>query len=1427
MLAHLASAAETYAETDATAAIIKLRQFGELLVTTVSEKLDIALDGLSSQHDRLITLGSSGHLPRSIADSLHRLRKAGNNAVHHQIGTVSDAHALMEQAFVLARWFRANHAPWLSEPPEAYVSKLPVRNDSELVEQLRQELDALRELMHAREDQAAPLTALGLAEEMERLLAPHRERYESQVGELQATITRLTAEATARASTAPLCPITGCGSLMEEEVSKKSIPAKGIEPGTPLWRCRRFPACRGWRMRTAPTAEVPKPASSVNRKGSHTTRRSAWTEYGMRNGWKVRYINCGARLRAFNVAQLLSREDQRALSQSAIFTTEDLGDPVDEAAQLTAFLLRRILARGLLPPIDPRIEAVILEQTELNRHADPPYLPGDIVGTLRRAAGLPSAEQLTNAVRFRQAFAPCSTMQQGDGTSLMTPIETTFYSNVLPGLIGSRAHWCHPQASLDAVGRSADGGQRRVDFLLASPDRCTAIEIDDRRHASARAVDRDRDSTLAAAGIGVVRVSAETLMHESWSDAEGVLGRPIAQPVIDKDAKQLIWAPVVAHRIAMAMAAAVENGWLRDDVWELVLDEPCDIGVAAISSAMEIIAALSAVWDASLRPALVHVWCADGTHTLKLEAEGRYSLDAPGSAPNEPSACAVSITVEPFCGPFHLLPAVRGRQIVCRSTYLPVDLIDDQVPGGARPSANSAQIPDWALTRLLQAIFGKNAFLQSQEEAVRRLLGGGDTAVLLPTGAGKSMIYQLAGLLMSGLTLIVDPIVALIEDQVDGLSRQGIDRTLGITAADRRAGTTDAKLARIEAGDALFVFVAPERLQQKRFRDALRVMTMSTPVSLIVVDEAHCVSEWGHDFRTSYLDIGRVLRDVCADPTGRPPPLLALTGTASRAVLKDMLIELSVDRGDPAVIITPSEFDRPELRYQVQEAEDDDVLPRLVGIVQAMPSMFREARVPKGLKEFCKPRGRASACGIVFCQTVGGERGVATVESTLGTALQVRTGIYAGKAPKGVQGFDELKRRNAHDFKENQLTLLVATKSYGMGIDKPNVRYIVHVGLPSSIEAYYQETGRAGRDKQEAVCVILQYPKARETLDYFHGQTFRGAELEVQEIADLLRLLPLGDRDKVIPVPFKGAQDELQRERALHRLKLLGVIRDYTVDWGGKKYEVKVRARDIDRIDQEFAGFVRRYQPGRVPGFEAMMRAHAPGDLSARIIHRATMLVDYVYETIVAARERAVEEMDLVARQGNTDAVIRDRILRYLALGRVAQDVEAIMEKEHFSFADWLPLLSGMETLEDAREWRGVAVRMLESDPDNPGLLLGRSLAEAAVANGDVHVFSRNLERALAKAHGDYSVSPDELAEVLVWVAAWLRPRQGAWAGMLSIITERAMGDAATPVLQPLEAEVLFGTNVHESELAVVMSRRLTRTTRRVRAISRRFEVTS
>jgi ATP-dependent DNA helicase RecQ len=275
---------------------------------------------------------------------------------------------------------------------------------------------------------------------------------------------------------------------------------------------------------------------------------------------------------------------------------------------------------------------------------------------------------------------------------------------------------------------------------------------------------------------------------------------------------------------------------------------------------------------------------------------------------------------------------------------------------------------------------------------------------------------------------------------------------------------------------------------------------------------------------------------------------------------------------------------------------------------------------------------------------------------------------------------------------------------------------------------------------------------------------------------------------------------------------MLGVIADYLVGWGSGAFEIRLNPIDVAQVDQRLLAYVRRTQPGRVRAFERELEQDKTTDLRARIVADARRLITFIYETVVLARQRALEEMFRLAEDANGDQQIRDRILRYLELGKVATELEQLVDTEPFSFEAWTDLFIQLDTVDDAREWRGATARFLESSPDHPGLLAGRALAEAAAPGGDLSVFTSNLVTAAESARGRYSASDADVLEFTEWVLEWLHERRPGWSAAGFLVGERILGAGHLDYLEPQERLVIADRRSPAADaLAIVSARRIAR----------------
>ena len=338
----------------------------------------------------------------------------------------------------------------------------------------------------------------------------------------------------------------------------------------------------------------------------------------------------------------------------------------------------------------------------------------------------------------------------------------------------------------------------------------------------------------------------------------------------------------------------------------------------------------------------------------------------------------------------------------------------------------------------LKAYFGFDRFLPLQEEIITKVLAKRDTLVLMPTGGGKSLCYQLPALRLKGLTLVVSPLIALMKDQVDGLGANGVPAGLlnsTLAAQEARQVQDQARQGKIK-----ILYVAPERLALPGFQRFLQ----SLDVSLIAIDEAHCISEWGHDFRPDYRNLKSLRRDFPG------VPVIALTATATEPVREDIINQLGLDK--PEIFI--SSFNRPNLTYTIQPKTEP--LGSLLHLLE-------------------KHQG-GSAIIYRFSR-----------KATEETALELsERGFSALPYHAGLER--DLRRETQEKFIRDQVQIVVATIAFGMGIDKPDVRLVVHYDLPKTVEGYYQETGRAGRDGLPSDCVLFYSYGDRSKQEYFISQ---------------------------------------------------------------------------------------------------------------------------------------------------------------------------------------------------------------------------------------------------------------------------------------------------------------------------------------------------
>jgi ATP-dependent DNA helicase RecQ len=420
------------------------------------------------------------------------------------------------------------------------------------------------------------------------------------------------------------------------------------------------------------------------------------------------------------------------------------------------------------------------------------------------------------------------------------------------------------------------------------------------------------------------------------------------------------------------------------------------------------------------------------------------------------------------------------------------------------------------MRRTMREIFGLEQMRPGQAEVIRSIIEGRDTLAVMPTGAGKSLCYQLPALHLPGTTVIVSPLISLMKDQVDKLGEAGVEAAQVNSAL--KAGERRESLERIERDESEFIFTTPERLTDPAFLETLR----GTEIDFIVIDEAHCISEWGHDFRPSYLALGAAIRTLGS------PPVLALTATATPEVVKDIKKQLGLH----GMRVFNTGIYRANLYYEVERVTNEQE---------------KRERLARVMRE-------TEGAGIVYCATV--KTVEALVEFFRGSGFEVRA--YHGKLAASE------RRENQDLFMSGGLKAMFATNAFGMGIDKPDIRFVAHYQMPGSLEAYYQESGRAGRDGDDARCTLLYHLDDRRTQLFFLGGRYPKAE-DLAAVRDALRTL--GADTEAVPL---NSVQECAPEVAKTKVRVaLSLLKDAKVVREMRGVRFKLLQREVAREEIE------------------------------------------------------------------------------------------------------------------------------------------------------------------------------------------------------------------------------------------------------------------
>jgi ATP-dependent DNA helicase RecQ len=955
--------------------------------------------------------------------------------------------------------------------------------------------------------------------------------------------------------------------------------------------------------------------------------------------------------------------------------------------------------------------------------------------------------------------------------------------------------------------------EQRADFVLdvlrGSKRFKLVMEIDGSQHLKEdqRKLDEKRDKALLENGWTVWRIPTRELrdihllsnklriLLESSQKAHWGLDQVIQTPR-SKELLTCVWGATVIARIQFLIIEALRQGVLLwGNSWRIgIAESETDIADLAIEDFQD--------WFGRLLTLYGH------TVTPSIELVAKADFDS--------AHMVIDISViNPHKKPISLLVPVAWSKPANCVAKIPKRKFVSRMSISNDPT-------EYILETFVNDLFRKSGLREGQLEIISRILRGRDVVGLLPTGGGKSLSYQLCGLLLGGLTIYVSPLISLLQDQHERLIDLGIDLAVPISSA-LDASQKQSASQQLLSGGIRYLLVSPERFLIDGFRTALSQFRVQYgEVCQVVVDECHCVSEWGHDFRPAYLSLSRIVKertkrlDVSA-------PLIALTGTASSIVLADVQRELGIM--ETGAVIRAKRLDRPEIKMSCLKTTQKQKL----GVLKELAEEFllNHPEKTEGL--------------LIFCRFIGGVDGVLGVTAGLLEKVpQDNMRFYCGSSPNWRQfsaflnktkssklsedlvessipiwalsptgkpkNWSDVKAQSQREFisgLKGGYQALVATTAFGMGIDKPSVRSVFHFMTPQSPEAYYQEVGRAGRDKKPSTAVLLfsdedpditnrildpgvdineakaVYSEFTEKNKYsggdfirtffFHQNSFSGPEDEIKVLlnllADIRRKLTAAStlNFSYIPDSPSGSNashaeigmQERSLEYAIVRLIILGVVRDYSKDYKSNKFELLLNNKWEDIRDNilnlsvyltgKFSAYVQKYRVSAESrkAQEFIQQATSIQELESRI---ATSMVEYVYDQIERRRRTASRQMLELARKAVVDQNgFRQALILYLqASEKFTKDLEILAKAEDLQ--DWKALVDEVQSRDEIRELHGACQRVLESYPTHPGLLFISSATRLNPNNDELARSEEEFIAALRYATETYGIAEAKIS---------------------------------------------------------------------------------
>lgn len=924
---------------------------------------------------------------------------------------------------------------------------------------------------------------------------------------------------------------------------------------------------------------------------------------------------------------------------------------------------------------------------------------------------------------------------KGDDSQVYYPAEH-FYYDLLPKYLGGAAivrNLIVPEADFkDVLKKSTVLDGQQVDFYF--PQLKTVIEIDGSSHRESFQTLKDgvRDDALRKADITVLRISTDDIRNESENFSsrmrelknaidEANIVKNLFTPDMVKEFESDIKYDVVI-RLEILLLELLKTGRisLNDDLWKINF---ASADVEEIEFLLQIAYDDLQLWITTIAQMLKYnvnipkLEIGNGTHVLNID----FSLYKRYTDKEKDAYDCIFVRNDYFSDTDYYQIAYADT---LQYSFTP----------------ETEQEDNKSLKFILNNLFPDlEEFRDGQPQIIKNVLMRKDTIGILPTGTGKSLCYQLSAMLQPGITIVIVPIISLMIDQQESMNRRYINHVNAISSTT--SGEEKGKIIDdFGNGRYQFLWISPERFQNAKFRNTLADINRKMNFAFAVIDEVHCLSEWGHDFRVSYLALVRILREYCPETT-----LLGLTATASQAVLEDLKAEFEVD-GDAVKALT--NMDRPELIFHREIVDSEaDKSAEIYSIIK------------KNHKSYVNRDGSEhDAIGLVFCPTVGGMiTGCKDVldavqnRSDQDEQLSLRLAAYHGKLT------NEERTKIQKNFMRNEYDVLMCTKAFGMGIDQPDIKYTIHDSMPQSIESFYQEAGRAGRNKDKSVdshCYILFCPeKNNEESNKIIKEIFNPntsidmrKKLSAQLHGDLSTIMWFWNNNKATPdeeynrisrvltnlykgktsLSFNNRDQEKANnlqpiQEALYKLSILGVVNNWTIDYISPDegvVNVEYLGLNEDNMRSRLLAYIHKYDPEfqfdepRVNYQKYYELAH---DKDVKPITRFIyILIEWTNENILNSRIQSTYNMLQWLNPAISDEEFRLRINDFFKFSEESVIYNGIIYHP-MEFDNWLDLMfvrdddtkhrtDNLITVETAKGRLAGLQRYLESYRYNTGL---------------------------------------------------------------------------------------------------------------------------